>query len=65
MRQTIRWSYNLLGVAEQQLFRCLGVFVGGCTLAAGRSCVESQFPTASNEFNPCLNWFLNWFLSSI
>jgi predicted ATPase/DNA-binding CsgD family transcriptional regulator len=31
---TIRWSYDLLGGAEQQLFRRLSVFVGGCTLSA-------------------------------
>src|SRR5204863_9097081 len=34
MRQTIEWSYNLLAPAEQRLFRLLGVFAGGCTVAA-------------------------------
>ncbi|HEX6607499.1 MAG TPA: AAA family ATPase, partial [Chloroflexia bacterium] len=34
LRDTITWSYNLLGVAEQQLFRQLAVFAGGFTLAA-------------------------------
>jgi len=34
IRQTIEWSYNLLNEREQALFRCLGVFVGGCTLDA-------------------------------
>src|SRR5690349_3985362 len=34
LRNTIEWSYNLLGDAEQQLFRWLAVFVGGRTLAA-------------------------------
>src|SRR5438105_10191273 len=34
LRNTITWSYNLLDAAEQQLFRCLSVFVGGCTLEA-------------------------------
>jgi predicted ATPase/DNA-binding XRE family transcriptional regulator len=32
MRSTIAWSYDLLGAAEQRLFRWLGVFVGGATV---------------------------------
>jgi predicted ATPase len=34
LRTTIAWSYNLLPEEEQRLFRCLAVFVGGCTLEA-------------------------------
>jgi predicted ATPase/DNA-binding CsgD family transcriptional regulator len=34
LRETIAWSYQLLGPSEQQLFRRLSVFVGGCTLPA-------------------------------
>src|SRR5262249_54559328 len=34
LRHTIAWSYDLLGVQEQRLFRRLAVFVGGCTLEA-------------------------------
>jgi predicted ATPase/class 3 adenylate cyclase/DNA-binding CsgD family transcriptional regulator len=37
MRNTIAWSYHLLNVAEQRLFRCLSVFVGGCTLEAAEA----------------------------
>jgi tetratricopeptide (TPR) repeat protein len=37
LRNTITWSYNLLNAAEQQLFRCLSVFVGGCTLEAAEA----------------------------
>jgi predicted ATPase/DNA-binding CsgD family transcriptional regulator len=37
LRNTIVWSYNLLDAAEQQLFRCLSVFVGGCTLEAAEA----------------------------
>jgi ATP/maltotriose-dependent transcriptional regulator MalT len=34
LRNTIAWSYNLLNAEEQQLFRRLAVFIGGCTLEA-------------------------------
>jgi predicted ATPase/transcriptional regulator with XRE-family HTH domain len=34
LRDTIDWSYNLLDVGEQMLFRRLSVFVGGCSLEA-------------------------------
>ncbi len=34
LRSTLAWSYNLLDAEEQQLFRHLSVFVGGCTLEA-------------------------------
>jgi predicted ATPase/DNA-binding XRE family transcriptional regulator len=37
LRNTISWSYDLLSEAEQRLFRCLGVFVGGFTLDAAES----------------------------
>jgi len=32
LRQTIKWSYDLLPCSEQKLFRRLSVFTGGCTL---------------------------------
>jgi predicted ATPase/transcriptional regulator with XRE-family HTH domain len=34
LRQTVGWSYDLLGAGAQRLFRKLAVFVGGCPLAA-------------------------------
>jgi predicted ATPase/DNA-binding CsgD family transcriptional regulator len=34
LRNTIQWSYELLSAQEQQLFRRLSVFVGGCTFEA-------------------------------
>src|SRR6266540_570334 len=37
MRNTIDWSYHLLGDGEQTLFARLGVFVGGCTLEAAEA----------------------------
>jgi predicted ATPase len=37
LRNTIDWSYQLLDPAEQRLFARMGVFVGGCTLAAAEA----------------------------
>jgi len=34
LRNTIRWSYDLLSQQEQRLFRWLSIFVGGSTLQA-------------------------------
>src|SRR5947209_860001 len=34
LRNTIKWSYDLLDAHEQRLFRWLSVFSGGCTLEA-------------------------------
>jgi predicted ATPase/DNA-binding CsgD family transcriptional regulator len=47
MRDTIEWSYSLLTATERRLFRCLSVFVGGCTLAA----VETVYSSLGLE-----NW---------
>src|SRR5262249_1583311 len=37
LRAAIAWSYDLLDAGEQELFTYLGVFVGGCTLAAAEA----------------------------
>ena len=34
MRAAIAWSYDLLTSTQQRAFRALGIFLGGCTLAA-------------------------------
>jgi predicted ATPase/DNA-binding CsgD family transcriptional regulator len=37
LRNTMKWSYELLAPAEQRLFRRLAVFAGGCTLEAAEA----------------------------
>jgi predicted ATPase/DNA-binding winged helix-turn-helix (wHTH) protein len=37
LRNTIDWSHDLLSAAEQELFRRLCVFVGGCTLESAEA----------------------------
>ncbi|MCA1612318.1 MAG: tetratricopeptide repeat protein, partial [Acidobacteria bacterium] len=41
LRGAIDWSYDLLGPAEQKLFRRLAAFVGGCTLEAAEAVCDS------------------------
>jgi predicted ATPase/class 3 adenylate cyclase len=42
LRNTIEWSYRLLGPAEQALFARLGVFAGGCTLEAAEGVCNAE-----------------------
>jgi predicted ATPase len=48
LRNTIAWSYNLLEAGEQQLFRCLAVYVGGFTLEAVQAVCLPDPPGASS-----------------
>jgi predicted ATPase len=41
LRNTLQWSYNLLSLAEQQMFRRLAVFVGGWTLEGAEAIVNA------------------------
>ena len=45
LRTTIDWSYDLLSEDEQQLFRRLSVFSGGCTLEATDAVCEADLDT--------------------
>jgi predicted ATPase len=45
LRATIEWSHDLLDEQEQQLFRRLAVFAGGCTLDAAEEIVDAELDT--------------------
>jgi predicted ATPase/tRNA A-37 threonylcarbamoyl transferase component Bud32 len=42
LRATFDWSHDLLNAPEQQLFRRLSVFVGGCTLEAAEAVCHTK-----------------------
>jgi predicted ATPase len=52
LRGTLAWSYDLLHVGEQALFRRLAVFAGGCTIEA----VEAVCRVGSELEGDVLDW---------
>ncbi len=50
LRNTIQWSYDLLDVWEQRLFRLLAVFVGGYTLEAAEAVSRATGEAATDVF---------------
>lgn len=56
LQATLDWSYALLPPPEQALFRWLGVFVGGCSLAAVEAvCGDANLSKADSELQPALD----------
>jgi predicted ATPase/DNA-binding winged helix-turn-helix (wHTH) protein len=52
LRATLQWSHALLDAAEQTVFRRLGVFTGGFTLAAAQTVCEN----AGDSSRPIDRW---------
>jgi predicted ATPase/DNA-binding CsgD family transcriptional regulator len=51
LHNAIQWSYDLLSAEEQQLFRRLSAFVGGCTLES----IEAVCAALGDRAEPALN----------
>lgn len=56
LRETLDWSYQLLTSAEQQAFRRLALFTGGCTLAAAEALLHDGEET--DESTALYTWDL-------
>jgi predicted ATPase len=68
LRATIEWSYDLLSETEQQLFRRLSVFAGGCTLEAAEEVAEADLDTLQSLVEKSLLRYSNeryWMLETI
>jgi tetratricopeptide (TPR) repeat protein len=68
LRATIEWSYDLLTEEEPQIFRCLSVFAGGCTLEAAEEVCEADLDTVQSLVEKSLLRFSDgryWMLETI
>ena len=68
LRATIEWSHDLLTADEQQLFRRLSVFVGGCTLEAAEEVCDADLNTLQSLVEKSLLRFSReryWMLETI
>ncbi len=68
LRATIEWSHELLTDEEQQLFRNLAVFAGGCTLEAAGEVCDADLDTLQSLVEKSLLRFSNeryWMLETI
>jgi predicted ATPase/class 3 adenylate cyclase len=68
LRATIEWSYGLLSDQEQQVFRALSVFRGGCTLEAAESVCDADLDTLQSLVEKSLLRFIReryWMLETI
>ena len=54
LRSTIDWSYRLLSDDEQAVFRRLGVFAGGFTLASAEAVADARWPVLSSLLDKSL-----------
>jgi predicted ATPase/class 3 adenylate cyclase len=54
LRATIAWSYDLLSPDEQQLFRRLAVFRGGCTLESAETVCDAGLDTLASLLDKSL-----------
>ncbi len=52
LRNTLKWSYDLLDAQEQRLFRRLSVFVGGWTLEAVEAVCRAESEQEQVNFSP-------------
>src|SRR5258708_4172038 len=49
LRNTIKWSYDLLNAEEQQLFRRLAIFVQGCSIEEAESVSDAMCQAVGDE----------------
>jgi predicted ATPase len=68
LRATIEWSYELLPEDEQESFRLVSVFAGGCTLEAAEEVAGADLDTLQSLVEKSLLRFTNgryWMLETI